>query len=177
MTPRICSNSPKISHQIWLSCWKIHGFLGFPCENPPSVGQAFAVCLGTYPIHKASGVTKKTVQLIGTPGGRPTAKRDTGQGLKQQDIESLRDETNCWGIPNGVHLTKTATLNNQKKGFKLWDVRFLFSRIVKHTHIMTIIDLHISWHISSASHERLPSIPACFLVFSGVLKHSYCSWC
>jgi hypothetical protein len=94
---------------------KIHGFLGFPCENPPSVGQAFAVCLGTYPIHKASGVTKKTVQLIGTPGGRPTAKRDTGQGLKQQDIESLRDETNCWGIPNGVHLTKTATLNNQKK--------------------------------------------------------------
>ena len=71
---------------------KIHGFLGFPCENPPSVGQAFAVCLATYPIHKASGVTKKTVQLIGTPGGRPTAKRDTGQGLKQQDIESLRDE-------------------------------------------------------------------------------------
>ena len=104
MTPRIRSNSPKKSHQIWLSCWNIHGFLGFPCENPPSVGQAFAVCLATYPIHKASGVTKKTVQLIGTPGGRPTAKRDTGQGLKQQDIESLRDETNCWGIPNGVHL-------------------------------------------------------------------------
>ena len=95
-------------------CWKIHGFLGFPCENPQSVGEAFAACIATYPIHKASGVTKKTVQLIGTPGGRPTAKRDTGQGLKQQDIESLRDETNCWGIPNGVHLHQNCDTEQSK---------------------------------------------------------------
>jgi hypothetical protein len=59
---------------------KIHGFLGFPCENPPSVGQAFAVCLGTYPIHKASGVTKKTVQLIGTPEGGPLLEGTQDRG-------------------------------------------------------------------------------------------------
>lgn len=113
MTPRICSNSPK-NPTKYGPCWKIHGFLGFPCENPQSVGEAFAACIATYPIHKASGVTKKTVQLIGTPGGRPTAKRDTGHGLKQQDIESLRDETNCWGIPNGVHLHQNCDTEQSK---------------------------------------------------------------